>query len=156
MYFWLVGALMFVFPVTSTVLDTVLRHHGMLDASTVTKWFVFWAVGARLLLAGLRQIIQPRYTAETILGIKDPDAILVIRELGFANTAFGVIGVASILAPTWILPTALAGAIFYALAGINHLVHKGRNTLENVATISDLFVAAVLLGCCIITMNSRS
>jgi hypothetical protein len=155
MYFWMVGALMFVFPVTSTVLDTMQRHHGILDAWTVSKWFVFWAVGVRLLLAGLRQIIQPRYTAETILGIKNPDAILVVRELGFANTALGVIGVVSIFAPTWILPTALAGAIFYALAGVNHLVHKSRNALENVALISDLFVGAVLLGCCFITTNSH-
>jgi hypothetical protein len=156
MYFWVVGALMFVLPVTSTVLDTALRHHGILDAATVGKWFVFWAVGLRLLLAGLRQIIQPRYTAETILGIKNPDAILIVRELGFANTALGVIGVVSIFVPTWIFPTALAGAIFYALAGINHLLHKGRNVLENVALISDLFVGAVLISCCVTTVNLQS
>ncbi|MGA3157258.1 MAG: DUF6790 family protein [Steroidobacteraceae bacterium] len=156
MYFWMVGALMFAFPVTSTLLDTLLKHHGVLTAATTAKWFVFWAVGLRLLLAGLRQIIQPRYTAETILGIKDPDAMLVVRELGFANTAFGVIGVVSIATHTWILPTATAGAIFYGLAGVNHLPHKHRNKLENVAMLSDLFVAAVLLTCCLLALFQQA
>ena len=29
----------------------------------VGKWFVFWAVGARLFIAGIRQVIQPAFTA---------------------------------------------------------------------------------------------
>jgi hypothetical protein len=64
----------------------------------------------RLGLAGLRQIIQPRYTAETI--------------------------------------AALMGAVYYGLAGINHCFHKGRNQLQNVALVSDLFAASVLAICC--------
>jgi hypothetical protein len=154
-YFWVVGALMFAFPVASTVLDTVLRNQGLLTAATVGKWFVFWAVGLRLLLAGLRQVIQPRYTAETILGINAPDALVVVRELGFANTALGVVGVGSIFAPAWTLPTATAGAIFYGLAGGNHLAHKKRNMMESVAMISDLFVSAVLLTCCLIALMQQ-
>ena len=35
-----------------------------LTAGLVGKWFVFWTVGIQLFLAGLRQIVQPRYTAE--------------------------------------------------------------------------------------------
>jgi len=155
MYFWMVGALMFVFPAISILVDTALRNHGVMSASSVGKWFVFWAVGVRLLLAGLRQIIQPRYTAETILGIKGSDALLIVRELGFANTALGVMGAASIYSPSWAPPTAVAGVIFYGLAGINHLTHKSRNKLENVAMISDLFVAAILLGFCLVALTSQ-
>ena len=67
---------------------------------------VFWAVGVRLFIAGLRQIVQPRYTAETILGVKDPDATLIVRELGFANTAIGSAGLGSIYLAGWVLPVA--------------------------------------------------
>lgn len=119
----------------------------MLTAALVAKWFVFWMVGVRLLLAGLRQIIQPRYTAEQILGIKDPDATLIVRELGFANTAIGCIGVACLFFRDWEFPIALIGTIFYALAGINHLTDKHRNRLQSFAMATDLFAAAVLLLC---------
>jgi hypothetical protein len=155
MYVSIVATLMFVFPVTSILIESVLRDHGHLESVVAGKWFVFWAVGVRLFLAGLRQIIQPRYTAESILGIKDAGATLVVRELGFANTAIGSIGMASILFPAWVLPTGIVGTIFYGLAGINHVTHKHRNNLENVAMMSDLFVAAVLLVFCLTVATPR-
>jgi hypothetical protein len=147
MYFIVVAALLFVLPLASIAVETFLGHHGLPAMVLVGKWFVFWGVGVRLLMAGLRQIVQPRYTAETILGIKDPDSLLIVRELGFANSAIGIIGVGSIFFPRWVLPVAIAGAVFYGLAGINHVMHKKRNRLQNVAMISDLFVAAILLSC---------
>ena len=33
----------------------------------VGRWFVFWAVGVRLSLAGLRQFLQPAFTARQII-----------------------------------------------------------------------------------------
>ena len=36
----------------------------------VGKWFVFWAVGVRLFIAGVRQA-QPQFTAKSIFEIKD-------------------------------------------------------------------------------------
>ena len=149
MYFLVVAALMFVLPEASIVVETSLSHHAVPAAALVGKWFVFWAVGIRLLMAGLRQIVQPRYTAETILGITDPDSILIVRELGFANTAIGITGFASMFFPGWVLPAGVAGMVFYGLAGINHVMHKKRNRLQTVAMISDLFVAAILLSFCI-------
>lgn len=154
MYYSVVASLMFIFPLASVVVDLSSGGHGTLGVS-VEKWFVFWAVGLRLLLAGLRQIIQPRYTAEKILGLKDTDAVLVVRELGFANTAIGAIGVASLMAPSWVLPAAILGVLFYGMAGINHLPHKMRNPMENVAMVSDLFVAIVLMISIAATMVLR-
>ena len=152
MYDLMVAALLVVFPLASIVIETLVSHHGMLAVTVVGKWFVFWAVGVRLQLAGLRQIVQPRYTAETILGIQGTDALLVVRELGIANTAIGSLGVGSIWFPAWVLPAALAGTIFYGLAGINHIRHQNRNKLQNVAMFSDLWMASVLLAFCIMTM----
>ena len=153
MYIPMVIALMAVVPFASTVIQLFSSDQVVLNGAAIipilAKWYVFWAVGVRLFIAGLRQIIQPRYTAQTILGIKGEDALLIVRELGFANTALGSIGLASILAPSWVLPAAFAAAIFYGLAGINHVPHGHRNKLENVAMVSDLFAALVLAICCL-------
>jgi hypothetical protein len=151
MYVAIVISLMFLFPLISIAAQIILTDHGMLTAAAafgiIAKWYVFWAVGVRLSSAGLRQISQPRYTAQTILGLKSPDALILVRELGFANVAIGAAALWSLYSPTWIAPLALIGAIFYGLAGINHCFHKNRNRLENLALGSDLFAGLVLATC---------
>jgi hypothetical protein len=145
MYYAIVAALMFVFPICSVAFG--LWHTGAgVSAALVAKWFVFWSVGWRLSLAGARQILQPAYTAKVILGLKSDESLLLVRELGFANLALGVTGVTSLFAPSWQMAIALAGGVFYGLAGVNHVSQQHRGRLENVAMLSDLFVAAVLLG----------
>lgn len=147
MYFAIVGALMFLLPAGS-MLAEVLGAGAPFTPLLVCKWYVFWAVGLRLFLAGVRQVAQPAYTAHQILGLKGEEPLVVVRELGFANLAFGALGLASIAVPSWRLAGAFAGGIFYGLAGIQHIVQRHRNPLENVAMGTDLFAAAVLLGAC--------
>lgn len=151
MYISMVVGLMLILPMASIALDVFTQSPKVLSAAVLARWFVFWVVGVRLLVAGLRQIAQPRYTAETLLGVKDPDAILIVRELGFANTAIGSVGLCSVFLPAWNLPLAAIGAIFYGLAGINHAARMQKNKLEIVAMISDLYAAAMLLAVCIAT-----
>jgi uncharacterized protein DUF6790 len=152
MYVPMVIALMLVVPLISIVAQIVSADHSALSAAStlvvVAKWYVFWAVGIRLSLAGLRQIIQPRYTAETILGIKSAESLFFVRELGFANVSMGSIGALSLIRPTWVPAAALLGALYYGLAGVSHCFHHNRNRLENVALVSDLFAALVLAICC--------
>jgi hypothetical protein len=152
MYILIVIALMLALPLISIVAQIISTDHGALQSASnlvvVAKWYVFWAVGVRLSLAGLRQIIQPRYTAETLLGFKGSEALFFVRELGFANVAMGSVAIASLFAPSWVTPAAMLGAIYYGLAGIIHCFHKNRNKLENVALVSDLFAAVVLATCC--------
>ena len=152
MYVPMVIALMLVVPLISIVAQILLADHGALSSASnlviVAKWYVFWAVGIRLSLAGLRQIFQPRYTAETILGIKGSEALFFVRELGFANVSMGSIAALSLLRPGWVSAAALVGALYYGLAGISHCFNQHRNKLENIALLSDLFAAAVLAICC--------
>lgn len=138
---------MFALPALSVGIEAGFLHRAF-SAALVGKWFVFWSVGVRLFTAGLRQIFQPGYTAKVILGFQGEEALLLVRELGFANVALGVAGLLSLGLPAWRTPVALAGGIFYGLAGINHLLQGHRNPLENVAMVSDLFVAGVLLAVC--------
>jgi hypothetical protein len=149
MYFLMIALLMLVLPLASIFNESGLRP----DLAVAAKWFVFWMVGVRLFAAGVRQILQPRYTAETILGIKGDANLVVVRELGFANLALGVGGIATLLAPSWLPPLALVGGIFYAAAGIQHALQSGRNKLENFAMVTDLFAACVLLGLFVWTLR---
>jgi hypothetical protein len=154
MYLPMVISLMVVLPIASIVVEVFLLHRAF-SAEIARRWFVFWAVGVRLLTAGLSQIIRPRFTAEEILGMRSEEALFFVRELGFANTAVGVAGVACVVARGWSLPLALVGGVFYGLAGFNHALHEERNRLQDIAMVSDLFVAAVLLGLCLAALRPR-
>ncbi len=148
MYYAVVACLMFLFPAASIAAEATM-YGVTFDFPLIGRWFVLWSVGVRLALAGLRQIVQPMYTARVILGVHGEDSLILVRELGFANLAIGAIGLVSFLRPEWQLAGALAGGIFYVLAGVNHLVRRGRNRLENVAMVSDLFVGLILLVVCV-------
>ncbi|SEB25407.1 DUF6790 family protein [Variovorax sp. YR216] len=154
MYYVVVAVLMFALPVLSVIWE--MGHGGAaLTPLLIAKWYVFWAVGWRLFLAGVRQVAQPAYTAQEILGLKSDESLVVVRELGFANLAMGTLGILSIAVPPWQLAAALAGGIFYALAGVAHVLQPHRNRLETVAMLSDLFAAVVLLGTCILAFFGR-
>lgn len=145
LYYAIVAVLMFLAPAISMAIDYTAGSADF-DAILITKWYVFWAVGLRLGLAGLRQIIQPEYTAREILSLKSHDATILVRELGFANVAFGAVGIISLWEVDWRLASAMAGGIFYALAALSHIRDRERNTRQNVALVSDAFAALVLLS----------
>lgn len=144
MHVVMVIALMVVLPIASALIDARFQRQP-LSAGIALRWFVFWGVGVRLLTAGASQIIRPHYTAEVILGLDLGEALFLVRELGFANVAVGLAAVVSVVLRSWRPPLALVGAVFYGLAGVNHVLHDERNVLQNVAMISDLFMAAVLV-----------
>jgi hypothetical protein len=145
MYLAAVLLLMLVLPLASLAIDIGLAgsHFSLV---LLGKWFVIWSVGARLSLAGLKQVTQPAYTTRTILSLKSDESLVVVRELGFGNLAIGLVGLGGTLFPAWIPAGALAGGVFYLLAGINHLRQAERNSLQNVAMVSDLAVGAILLA----------
>ena len=145
MYIVVVGALIFVLPFVSVVSE--MASQGVpLSLALIGKWFAFWSVGVRLLSAGIKQAVQPAYTARVILGLKSDEVLLVIRELGFANMAIGIVGVASLLLPAWLPAAALAGGLFYGLAAVNHALQAHRGRHENIAMGSDAFASVVLLA----------
>jgi hypothetical protein len=144
LYYFVIATLMCLFPVLSITIEAA--HLGVpFDGLLVCKWYVFWAVGLRLLLAGLRQVVQPLYTARQILGLKTEESLFLVRELGFANIAIGTTAIISLFVPPWRLAAALLGGMFYGLAGCSHAFRSHRSRLESVAMVSDLFAAVVLL-----------
>jgi len=137
---------MCVLPIGSIVVQAIIQSNIDNWVFLVGRWFGFWTVGIRLLLAGLRQAMRPVFTAERIFDIKRKESLPIVQELGFANMAMGALGTLSILNIHWIVPSAFVGAIFYGCAGIRHVTRRGKTQNEIVATISDMFASAILVA----------
>ena len=71
MYLISVVLLMLIFPAASVIAEAAWRGGSGEMMPLIGKWFVFWPVGVRLFVAGLRQVLQPSFTAEDIFAIKD-------------------------------------------------------------------------------------
>lgn len=145
MYVLTVVSMTFVFPIASILLEAFLFKSTEGVVFLMGKWFVFWGVGIRFFSAGLRQSLDPKFTAEQIFEIKSSEPLVIVQELGFANLSMGLLGIATIFNSSWVVPCAIAGGLFYGLAGAKHITRKGRNLIENVATFSDLFMFLMLL-----------
>lgn len=142
MYYAVVLLLMFVLPIGSVVAEHA--QTGLSLVPLIGKWFVVWAVGVRLVLAGVRQYFQPRFTAQEIFGLSGDDALPLVRELGIANFATGTVGLLSLHWPGFAVPVAISAGLFYVIAGVRHAGQGHRNAKENLAMASDLFVGTVL------------
>ncbi len=153
MYIAIVVLTMLVLPVGSIAIEHGL-HPQLALQDLAGRWFVFWGVGVRLGLAGFRQFFQPMFTAREIFHMEGDEALPLVRELGVANLATGVVGLASISAPSFVLPVAISSGIFYAVAGIRHVRERSRSLNETVAMISDLFIAVVLAAFVVLTLLS--
>jgi hypothetical protein len=142
MYILSVLLLTVLLPAGSALADQQLHGGGLIWFAG--KWLVFWAGGVRLFLAGMRQVIQPRYTAETIFRVQSADGI--VRELGFANLAMGTLGLLSLPYPGLLLAAALSSGLYYAMAGIHHALHDRRSAERSAAMVTDVLVALGELG----------
>jgi hypothetical protein len=141
MYFATVILLLLVLPAISIVFESL--HEGV-TLILVGKWFVFWAAGVRLFIAGLRQVLQPGFTAQEIFGLTDRGAFAIVRELGFANISMGLLSICSLFHTAWVVPGAVVGGLYYGLAAAGHVGQAHRNAKENMALYSDVWICLVL------------
>lgn len=143
MYIAMVALTMLLLPAASVL----IQHATQPDVSIMSlvgRWFVFWGVGVRLGAAGLRQFIQPAFTAKEIFHMSSDEALPLVRELGVANVATGLVGVLSLSFPSFVLPVAISAGVFYGVAGVRHVAERDRSLNETVAMASDLFLFVVL------------
>jgi hypothetical protein len=96
LYIISVSVLTFALPVICTVAQILLNTATNLSFELFGKWFIFSAVGLRLLTAGIKQTSDPAFTAKEIFHINNTEALPIVRELGFANICFGLIGIVSL------------------------------------------------------------
>ncbi len=143
MYFVVIALFMLILPVASIAAEYLWLHTSADLVLLTGKWFAFWGVGMRLGLSGARQAFNPTFTARDVFEIDDERVNPIVRELGFANLSLGLLGLLALL-PGWATPAALAGGLFFALAGWKHVVASERSITRSVAMVSDASVALVL------------
>ena len=136
--------LLFILPLLSIVSEFILEKE-TLDWTLIGKWFIFWAIGIRLFTAGIKQSSNPEYTAGKIFNMKSSESFVVIRELGFANIALGVMGILSVINSNWRILAAITGGLFFGLAGIQHLFKKPDSRNELIAMLYDIIVLLIIL-----------
>lgn len=144
LYFINVVATALLLPILSVVCEYFL-HNKPLTLHTAGAWFVFWAVGVRLLIAGIRQISKPAFTA-SIFGISSSESYPVIRELGFANVTMGMTACLALFYTSFYVPGILLGMLYFGLAGFMHVSKKAATFNEGVALVSDLYVFIICMG----------
>jgi hypothetical protein len=110
----------------------------------IGEWFLFWGVGVRLATAGLRQSLNPEFTAREIFHLSHPDSHVVVRELGFANVCMGLGAAVSLFVPSWRMCAAFVGGLYFGIAGLMHVIKKPATPNERLALASDLFIVVVV------------
>lgn len=159
MYNFFIAVCFAIGPIVSIIVASIIRRTRSQSRNLwdlALRWFTFWIVGIRLLTAGAAQALRPEFTAEQIFGTTDPTVLPFIQELGFANLAFGTIGILCLFVRPWTVPAALAGVVFLGLDGIRHLFGGGGFTTDRiVAMVTDL-IALVVLGGCLIALAVRT
>lgn len=143
MYFAVIALFMLILPAACIATEYYWLHTSADLVALLGKWFTFWGVGMRLGIAGLRQAFNPSFTAREIFEIEDERVSPIVQELGFANLSLALLGLLAVV-PGWTMPAAIAGGLFFALAGWKHARAKERNLTRSVAMISDVFIAFVL------------
>ena len=152
LYFINVLATMLILPIVSMAVEAAIRNTP-LSIELTGKYFIGWAIGVRLMIAGLRQSTRPQFTAEQIFNIHDSsESLPIIRELGFANICLGLIGIVSLFYREWRLAAAVAGGLYFGLAGFMHAFRKAASRNELIAKISDLFIFGIALFYTIFTL----
>lgn len=116
------------------------------------KWVVFWGIGMRLFTCGIKQIIQPQFTANTIFSVADKRAYPIIRELGFANLCFGLSGLLSIFFKEFRATAAFLGLLYYSLAFFQHMSNCNKNKTELFVTVTDFSIVIEILTCILLIL----
>lgn len=149
-YFILVIAQTVVLPIVSGTIELAIT--GGDPVMVFGKWWVFWGVGTRLLVAGLAQVSGRGPTAE-ILGAAVPSRqeTQLTRELGTANLGMGLAGLLALI-PGWAVPAGLAGGVFLLIAGLIHIGKKNKGPEETLATWTDLVVGFAVVVLAVYTL----
>lgn len=132
-------------PLISIIADMFIFKETKLP-QVVLKWCVFYGVGLRLLTCGMKQALNPGFTAKSIFAVTDEKAFSIVRELGFANICSGLIGTSSLFIPSFRYAAAILGGSYFLLALIQHLVRKNKNSTERFVTVTDF---SIVLEICI-------
>jgi hypothetical protein len=138
-YIVVVTTLTFVLPLVFSALQ-MLTGSEPFSFDLFGKWFIFSAVGLRLFLSGIKQTTDPSFTAKEIFHIENVDSFPIVRELGFANLCFGLIGIISLFLSGWRVVSAFGSGLYYGIAGLQHFLKGPVSINEKFALVTDIII----------------
>lgn len=139
-YIIVVSILTFLLPAICVNIQIGVNNTISFSFELIGKWFVFSAVGLRLFLAGIKQTTNPAFTAKEIFHIDSTECYPILRELGFSNLCFGLIGILSLFFPQWRIVSAFGSGLYFGIAGIQHMIKKPAGINETFALVTDFFI----------------
>ncbi len=133
-----------VLPIASGTIE--LATSGGNPVEVYGRWWVFWGVGTRLVVAGIVQLVRPGTTA-AILGSAKPveSEPQLVRKLATANIGMGLAGLLALI-PVWAPSAGAAGGVFLLITGLMHVTKQNKNAQETLATWTDLLVGVVAVA----------
>jgi hypothetical protein len=130
-------------PASSALAEHIVDN-ARINWNLPAKWLIFWGVGIRLFTAGLKQASTPEHMAIQILKLRTRESFVVIRELGFAKIALGIMGILSVLNDNWRMLAAIASMIFFGFSALQHSIRKPGCSKECIALLYDAFITVCL------------
>lgn len=117
-----------------------------ISAALVGKWFIFWTVGIRFLVAGFIQVIRQGRGGSAILLQGDQSGefgkILGLVKMFLAGLAF-----LCMMKESWSLLAAITVGIYVGLAGFQHDFKKPGTAEGWISMIYDMIVFVVITTC---------
>ncbi len=107
------------FPIITAIIDIKTSNNKFDDYNIWYKWFLFWTIGIRLFLIGIKKVIYPLFYIKKVYKsyCNQPN---IIRDFGFSYISIGILGILSIFNRSWQFPTFITGLILYSLIGLNY------------------------------------
>ena len=144
-YIGVVVILTFILPLVCSVGQILISKDTPISFALIGKWFIFSAVGLRLFIAGIKQTTDPAFTAKHIFHLDNPESFPIVRELGFANLCFGIVGIISLFLPQWKVVSAFGSGLYYGIAGLQHFLKTPVGANEKFALVTDVIIFILLL-----------
>jgi hypothetical protein len=136
-------SLIVLLPVLSIICEFKIEHSAI-NWELTGKWFIFWAIGMRLFLSGIRQASSPEFTVTKIFRVRNRETFILNRRLGFASIALGIMGILSVINDEWRMIAAITSGVFFGLSVIQDATGKIVNLVEISVLIFDVLTFCVL------------
>ncbi|MCC7550777.1 MAG: hypothetical protein KO316_04625 [Methanobacterium sp.] len=107
-------------------------------------WYLGVGIGIGSIFSGLTQVLDPQMVAQSVGWPNTP----FLREVGFANISYGILGILSIKYRNFWAPTIIAYAVFMwgaALGHIYNLQQTGNLAAGNIGTVLYLDILMPIL-----------
>ncbi len=108
-----------VFPIVTSIVDIYIHNEKYSNLNIWYKWFLFWSIGIRLLLIGIKKVLFPLFYIKKVYKsyCNQPN---IIKDFGFSYISIGILGIISLFYDNWKFPTYITGSILYLLIGLNY------------------------------------